>query len=547
MSDPTTLLLLTCATCTEPPTPPERVEEPTSIHQPGHRSPNTPTPSLNSISSPEISPSDSHAGVLRTAQASPLLSLAPEVAPSPPVEHSRVEWTSAPESTSSQAATAPSNPIFILRLGSQGDPVRQLQQQLQQLGYYSGSLDGVYGRLTQNAVQTFQKAQGIQPDGIAGPITGERLRQAAESEPLLSSTASATAPLPSQQERITVSVANPSPIPSAATRQQVNSSVSAQSVSSRSLAPPTRLEAPLSFKNDTDQKTALVLFEAKPDYLWLVAWAVVYIGGWAVLLRTHRQDLTGFHFTQSVGTPPSEQETADGSPNHAHPHETVVAAGAYPAQGTATAEGGITPFIFQTPGSLQSTDTLPILDAEPFSEVTQAAGEPIALTEEDPSEFDNSVSEPIEPSLPITWADEGVVEALDGLFAELANFVGDDEAIAPDDEEGDRDDTRTIRSPWIDPEVGSTIIGVLPPHSETGDPYTYALVNNAGGAFILDGYDLRITDDALLAIQGDISYIVTVRRTDAQGEQADKSFVVSLSKAEAEELRHGNEELAHSA
>ncbi|CAD5949160.1 N-acetylmuramoyl-L-alanine amidase CwlM [Planktothrix tepida] len=67
----------------------------------------------------------------------------------------------------------PSNPQFdnILRLGSQGSAVRILQGQLQRLGYYTGIVDGVFGRSTQQAVINFQRAYGITVTGEVGPTT----------------------------------------------------------------------------------------------------------------------------------------------------------------------------------------------------------------------------------------------------------------------------------------------------------------------------------------------------------------------------------------
>jgi N-acetylmuramoyl-L-alanine amidase len=43
--------------------------------------------------------------------------------------------------------------------------------QTEQWGYYKGSVDGIYGTATKNAVIAFQKKNGLTPDGIAGPAT----------------------------------------------------------------------------------------------------------------------------------------------------------------------------------------------------------------------------------------------------------------------------------------------------------------------------------------------------------------------------------------
>ncbi len=59
----------------------------------------------------------------------------------------------------------------ISRLGSRGEEVRKIQTKLKQLGYYKGSVDGIYGIKTQTAVKSFQKNCGIAADGIAGTKT----------------------------------------------------------------------------------------------------------------------------------------------------------------------------------------------------------------------------------------------------------------------------------------------------------------------------------------------------------------------------------------
>lgn len=62
--------------------------------------------------------------------------------------------------------------VYVLsKYGSRGTEVRQIQTKLKQLGYYKGSVDGIYGTQTKNAVIAFQKNCGITADGIAGPKT----------------------------------------------------------------------------------------------------------------------------------------------------------------------------------------------------------------------------------------------------------------------------------------------------------------------------------------------------------------------------------------
>lgn len=58
-----------------------------------------------------------------------------------------------------------------LKNGSRGEEVRKVQTKLKNWGYYSGSVDGVYGWQTESAVKNFQKKNGLTADGIAGTAT----------------------------------------------------------------------------------------------------------------------------------------------------------------------------------------------------------------------------------------------------------------------------------------------------------------------------------------------------------------------------------------
>lgn len=63
----------------------------------------------------------------------------------------------------------------LLKQGVSGDPVKQLQTQLKNLGYYTGSITGTFGELTHAAVVAFQKANGLSADGVAGTTTLSKL------------------------------------------------------------------------------------------------------------------------------------------------------------------------------------------------------------------------------------------------------------------------------------------------------------------------------------------------------------------------------------
>ena len=76
--------------------------------------------------------------------------------------------SSGSSSSSSSSISSASGP---LRHGSRSEAVRQLQENLKALGYYTGNITGNYGTLTEAAVTKFQKANGLSADGIAGSKT----------------------------------------------------------------------------------------------------------------------------------------------------------------------------------------------------------------------------------------------------------------------------------------------------------------------------------------------------------------------------------------
>lgn len=59
----------------------------------------------------------------------------------------------------------------VYKQGSSGDAVRTIQQKLTNWGYFGDSVDGVYGPKTAEAVKSFQRKNGLTPDGVAGPAT----------------------------------------------------------------------------------------------------------------------------------------------------------------------------------------------------------------------------------------------------------------------------------------------------------------------------------------------------------------------------------------
>lgn len=63
----------------------------------------------------------------------------------------------------------------VLKEGSRGNDVKTVQEKLRRWGYYTGSVDGIYGPKTKEAVKYFQRKNGLTADGIVGKKTFEAL------------------------------------------------------------------------------------------------------------------------------------------------------------------------------------------------------------------------------------------------------------------------------------------------------------------------------------------------------------------------------------
>jgi peptidoglycan hydrolase-like protein with peptidoglycan-binding domain len=73
----------------------------------------------------------------------------------------------------------------LLKKGSKGDAVRQLQEALHALGFDPKGIDGIFGTNTENAVKAFQKEVHITVDGICGEVTWNFIDEADQSTPTI--------------------------------------------------------------------------------------------------------------------------------------------------------------------------------------------------------------------------------------------------------------------------------------------------------------------------------------------------------------------------
>lgn len=85
-----------------------------------------------------------------------------------------------------EVATELAMPVAVLKQGSKGNEVKEVQRRLKLWGYYKGSVDGVFGSGTKSAVIAFQKKNGLTADGVVGKSTYKALGMNSSYEALVS-------------------------------------------------------------------------------------------------------------------------------------------------------------------------------------------------------------------------------------------------------------------------------------------------------------------------------------------------------------------------
>lgn len=63
----------------------------------------------------------------------------------------------------------------VVAWGDKGEEVRKVQQKLLEYGYFKGTVDGVFGKATYDAVVYFQRKNGLTVDGAVGARTAAAL------------------------------------------------------------------------------------------------------------------------------------------------------------------------------------------------------------------------------------------------------------------------------------------------------------------------------------------------------------------------------------
>ena len=98
--------------------------------------------------------------------------------PKRPLQIGHVEAVYIIDGVSSSVSS--SNSSSILSVGSKGEDVKTLQENLNKLGYDCGTVDGDFGEKTDNAVRKFQKDKQLVVDGQVGNATKTKIKECLE-------------------------------------------------------------------------------------------------------------------------------------------------------------------------------------------------------------------------------------------------------------------------------------------------------------------------------------------------------------------------------
>lgn len=97
-----------------------------------------------------------------------------------------------------------SSVVRVLKPGVTGDEVKDLQNKLKALGFFSHEVTGVYGELTAIAVSNLQEANGLFPDGTVGEKTMLLIAKLASGQPAETSNAAQSSQAAQAQQAPTV-------------------------------------------------------------------------------------------------------------------------------------------------------------------------------------------------------------------------------------------------------------------------------------------------------------------------------------------------------
>jgi peptidoglycan hydrolase-like protein with peptidoglycan-binding domain len=574
-ANPSALLLLTCVTCTDAAnqsTPTNFSTCPETQTQNQGESAVSVTEPVRCVSSPEMV-AVAQTGRLRATTNSQTLVAQVSSQQAQPQQNSLgrpVPQPAAPETfysmqtTSGGQTSSRSQSSPLLRLGSRGEAVSKLQQQLQQLGHYTGAIDGVYGKKTEAAVAKFQQVSGLGVDGIVGPSTWQKLQARSGSVPTADS----------DTDQDTANSASTVPDPDA-TQADTEPPSGSSAPEEETESPPVPAASELRDQpNAAPQPVRREPIENDNLYYWMLVWALVY-GGGNVFIFWNRTISNLWFYSLEKMLPQWRKKPGS------QPADVASKKAAAPTAATSTPSQPTKPTIDRpTPPSVQ-TSAKPAHPTPQVSSIsTETAHQPSdqTIVAQSSSSLDQAAvhANITEPVLVAALANGGVIEPLQNLVVDLSpsfkrhtatsthrqpqklkastarvnigsrnrsplvasaptsiskNMAGN-QRMTPGQAEA-------VSSPKLNngqaqpSDKTSILVATLPSQdSKSGMTYTYTLLDDAEGCFKIEGNELRIISEAVLNVPDKSRHVVRVRRTDAKGSAAEKSFILNLNKSE---------------
>ena len=460
MSDPSTLLLIACASCgndnyqdqyqdTSVHTAVEALDAKTKSDVDSHQS---------RVSVPETEPMAFASEVNKPGESlqTSLAINSPASRPHPPelIANASV----AGEDKQASFSTSEYTP---LRFGSEGEAVQRIQRQLRAQGYYQDIVDGIYGSQTSRAVAQFQQSRGLETDGIFGLKTWQELNQSQKNSPFITSQ---------------------KPISSEGSKVEENNPISPQETSEET-------------NSDSQVKNEFNLDFSQLDsaYWLLLGWSGVYVGGWLFIVRGFRTEVSGFkYFAISEEEPDIHSVLSNG---------------------------------VKKPLSFARNRTSPTLNKAKSNDLSKSFSSNSGL-EQNPQ----LTPEP-EPTLKVYDAPEITSSTFSRPQLTRTFGMGTQLAAPGKVKKTASEPSREVTPLRPKDSRDYTLVAVIASKQKAEEEgYTYSLVDDAEGRFVLKGTELFIPNQFLSRFELENSYRIKIRRTDAKGSFVDKLFRVDVPK-----------------
>lgn len=464
-----------------------------------------------------------------------------------------------------------------LRLGSQGEVVTRLQTTLQELGYYQQPVDGVYGSNTFAAVSTFQQALGLNADGIVGPITWITLQQL-HSEFLSAQKRELIEISPNQPETREQGQDNFSSISESFLGNQSVRSTPLDSLTNKPLYLWLFGWAVVSVSG-WGVIALQINYQQLPIRL-RIGKSSTKTGQDENIILPIEDSESSIHSMEDLLTTISESEIDQSSTPETVSETVAEETVEQTNQDLSLGKYGL--LLFTSPVAT-SRNSLPIqfeyskeniakrnlakcstlflpLDPTKFKQSPPSRGE-TNLSLSAVLEYLESSAEGLysftHPSISSVIQDlsnselveveaaQGRIEPLKHFFTDFADLYrlaqnarlahqNHHQATSTSQENVRQTAQKSNQGDQGDQGIPEqmkpgTVVGILSPtNPKTGERYTYSLIDNAGGRFMLTENKLALTEQTLMDFNGDTSHTVIVRRTDPKGIYVDKSFTLRL-------------------